>query len=77
MMWNGYAMGAWGFGMMFVSSLLLLALLWGGIYLVYRAAQGVRSVSDPTADQMLAQRYARGEIDDQEYQHRLDVMHRR
>jgi putative membrane protein len=77
MMWNGYGMGTWGFGMMFGSSLTFLALLFGGVYLLYRLVQGDRGVTDQSADRLLAQRYARGEIDDQEYQHRLGVMHRR
>jgi putative membrane protein len=76
MMWNGYGgMGFWGAGMMLLSTLSFLILLFGGGYLLYRAAQRDNHGEGPTADQTLAQRYARGEIDEQEYRHRLGVLH--
>jgi putative membrane protein len=77
MMWNGYGMGVWGAGMMLLFGLSFFALLFGGGYLLYRLVQSDRGRPDQTADQTLAQRYARGEIDEQEYRHRLGVIHQR
>ncbi|MFF1799308.1 hypothetical protein ACFVXQ_34735, partial [Kitasatospora sp. NPDC058263] len=40
-----------------------------------RAADGPpRRAVSPTADKLLAERFARGEIDTEEYRHRLDVL---
>jgi len=75
MMWNGYGMGGWGMAAMLVSSLLFWALLVGGGVLLYRAFRsGTKPVGPSSAEQQLGERYARGEIDDQEYQHRLTVL---
>jgi putative membrane protein len=78
MMWNGYGgMGFGGAGMMLLSSLSLLFLLFGAGYLLYRAVQRDGGQESKPADQTLAQRYARGEIDEQEYRHRLGVLRER
>jgi len=77
MMWNGYGMGFGGAAMMLLSSLSFLALLFGGGYLLYRLVRSDQGGTARTADQTLAQRYARGEIDEQEYEYRLGVLHRR
>jgi putative membrane protein len=76
MMWNGYDMGGWGMAAMVISSLLLWALLAGAALLIYRGATrgGQKSVGPTSAEQQLGERYARGEIDDREYQHRLAVL---
>jgi putative membrane protein len=78
MMWNGYGNG-WGMAMMLFSNLLFLALLIGGGYLVYRAVRGGDSgaARGDRAEQLLAERYARGEIDAEEYQRRLGVLQHR
>lgn len=39
-------------------------------YVAYRLAQGAASTGRPSARQILDERYARGEIDDQEYRQR-------
>jgi len=68
--WNE---GWWGFGMMFMS-LLFLALIVVGVVLVVRSfSQGgqARPRSDGgRALDILAERFARGEIDQQEYEER-------
>ena len=81
MMWNSYG-GGWGMAIMFFSNLIFLALLIGGGYLVYRAVRGDTGTARPEArpdraEQLLGERYARGEIDEDEYHRRLDVLQHR
>ena len=77
MMWNGYGMGGWGMAAMLISNLFFWALLAGAGFLLYRTFRdNTKSAGPPSAEQQLGERYARGEIDDQEYQHRLTVLRR-
>jgi putative membrane protein len=77
MMWNGYGMGGWGMAAMLVSSLLFWALLAGVAILLFRTFRDSPNSAGPSsAEQQLGERYARGEIDDQEYQHRLTALKR-
>jgi putative membrane protein len=77
MMWNGYGLGGWGMAAMLASSVLFWTLLVGGAVLLYRALRDSPKPAGPSsAEQQLGERYARGEIDDQEYQHRLTVLKR-
>jgi putative membrane protein len=77
MMWNGYGMGGWGMAAMLVSSLFFWALLAGTGILLYRSLRGSTKPVGPSGTvQQLGERYARGEIDDKEYQHRLTVLKR-
>ena len=57
----------WGAGV-----LILVALVW----LLVRAAEGSRRVSEETPEQLLKRRYARGEIEREEYQRRLEDLRR-
>ncbi|SFR58485.1 SHOCT domain-containing protein [Halogeometricum limi] len=68
--WMGMGMGAWGFGMLFVG-LLWMALLVGvpvafGYWYVTRRDE---TRADPAMDELRSQ-YARGEIDEGEYESR-------
>lgn len=67
-------MGAWGLlGGLF--SLLILALIIGGvILLIRRFTPGSGPAPATNAEHILAERYARGDIDEQEYQQRLAVL---
>jgi putative membrane protein len=77
MMWNGFGMGGWGMAAMLVSSLFFWALIVGAAILLYRNLRGSpKPAGPPSAEQQLGERYARSEIDDQEYQHRLSVLRR-
>jgi putative membrane protein len=70
----GYGMmGAWGW-ISALFSLVFLALLIGGIILLVRHVAKTPSGTSSTAggaEAILAERYARGEIDHDEYQQRL------
>ncbi|MEV0894346.1 SHOCT domain-containing protein [Promicromonospora sp. NPDC050262] len=80
MMYYGtYGMGMWGMLLMLVGSVLLWGLVVGGVVLLahYLRNPGppVRTAGeDPTARHLLAQRFARGEIDENEYHRRLSVL---
>jgi putative membrane protein len=79
-MWFGDHMSGWGYGLMAVGTLLFWALIIVGIvvlvrYLGHAEMQGGgRPAGRPTAEQLLAERFARGAIDEEEYQRRLDVL---
>lgn len=77
MWWFDHGMSGWGF--------LLMALLWIGFWalVVTGAVLAVRSLARTGPDRpaaaaaperVLAERYARGEIDEEEYHRRLDTI---
>jgi putative membrane protein len=79
MMFYGNGMSGWGMLLMTVSNLLFWALVIAGVVALVRYVRPDRpdDRSAPpasTPDQVLAERYARGEIDDEEYTRRLQVL---
>ncbi|WP_033823916.1 SHOCT domain-containing protein [Kitasatospora sp. MBT63] len=80
--WNDHEMGGWGFGFMIISILLLLGLLIVVTialtrYLGHLPRQGppdTQAAPPPSPERLLAERFARGEIDTDEYRHRLDTL---
>lgn len=82
MMWwydnsNGTAMNGWGYALMTVSMVLFWGLvIFGVIALVRYLGRQDRSaaVSRLTPEQVLAERFAHGQIDEHEYQARLDTL---
>jgi len=73
--WYGGHMTGWGYLFMGTGTLVFWALVVAVAVLLLRdgrrpAARG----SSP--DQILAERFARGEIDPEEYRRRLDILHR-
>ena len=76
MWWYGSEMTTWGYVLMTVSMVLFWALLIFGVTALIRyLGRTDRSIVDrPTAEQVLAGRFARGEIDEQEYRQRLDTL---
>lgn len=69
MMW-----GPWGWGMGF-GSVLFLALIFVGIFLIVRAPSGEEPRRDRgAASTILDERFARGEIDEEEYRRRLRTL---
>jgi putative membrane protein len=84
MNWYGPGMG-WGTLLMTLNSLVFAGVLAGAVYLVVRYVvpgrrpevptgpnRGPESGSDP--ERALAERFARGQIDDEEYRRRLTVL---
>ncbi|WP_026209029.1 SHOCT domain-containing protein [Catelliglobosispora koreensis] len=71
----GGGMGGWGWIFMSLSTLVFFALIAGVVWLVIRATGSSRpAAGGDIARQILAERYARGEIDEQEYQQRLRTL---
>jgi putative membrane protein len=79
MMYWGNGMGGWGMVLMSVSGLLFWGLIIAGIVVLVRTAgrdgqPGTVATRAPTPQQVLAERFARGEIDEEEYTGRLRVL---
>ena len=82
MFWYGHDMGGWGFGLMTFSFIVFWALVIVAIVLLVRhfgrAGQqpGPAPHAPPTttAEQLLAERFARGDIDEEEYRRRLNTL---
>lgn len=80
MYWYGPGINGWGYALMTVGMVLFWGLIITGIVLLVRAAQrsGHRPEGPPlpstAPEQILAQRYARGEIDEEEYQRRINTL---
>lgn len=79
--WSG-DMGIWGYIMMSISMLIFWGAIIAGVVLL---ARSLRSPGHPhyqappsrSAEDLLAERFARGEIDEAEYQNRLAVLRNR
>ncbi len=79
MMWYGTGMSGWAYGMMAVGMIVFWMLVIGGIVALIRyvssaAAMSFSGPARPSPRQVLAGRYARGEIDDDEYIRRMKVL---
>ncbi|GAA0527577.1 hypothetical protein GCM10011581_40370 [Saccharopolyspora subtropica] len=72
MHWDGYGWGVWGLTMMTVSMVLFWALVVLAIVALVRYLQRSGRVErgTGTAEELLAERLARGEIDEEEYRRR-------
>ncbi|MDS1272323.1 SHOCT domain-containing protein [Lipingzhangella sp. LS1_29] len=80
MFWYDGVMGGWGYGLMSISMVLFWALVIVAILALVRSTTRApqQAESPPwhpsTPDQALAERFARGEIDEAEYLQRLEVL---
>ncbi|MFC5996307.1 SHOCT domain-containing protein [Pseudonocardia hispaniensis] len=77
MWWYGPGMSGWGYALMTISMVLFWALIIVGVVALVRyLARGDRPAPAPrpTAEQLLAERFARGELTEQEYRDRLDTL---
>ena len=82
MHWLGSDVSGWGYALMGVGMLLFWGLVIGGVVLLVRRAgrsdpADVRSPVSHTPEEVLAGRFARGEIDEREYTGRQSVLHER
>jgi putative membrane protein len=70
-------LGAWGWFGMTVGMVAFWALLFAAIYWLVRSTSDKDRASTPsraTPEQLLAERFAQGEIDREEYESRLDAL---
>ncbi|GAA4488515.1 hypothetical protein GCM10023094_48510 [Rhodococcus olei] len=80
MYWYGNGMSGWGYALMTVSMVLFWALVILGVVALIRYLTRVPQPPDsasaqrPTPEQVLAERLAHGEIDEQEYRNRLAAL---
>jgi putative membrane protein len=76
MWWYGPGMNAWGYGLMTVSMVLFWALVIFAVVALIRyvGRRDRETGARPTPEDLLAERYARGEIDEDEYHQRLQVL---
>jgi putative membrane protein len=74
--WYGLGMSGWGCALMALGMVLFWALvIFGVIALVRFLARNDRpTAARPAPEQLLAERFARSEIDEQEYHQRLDTL---
>ncbi|HJT04716.1 MAG TPA: SHOCT domain-containing protein [Pseudonocardiaceae bacterium] len=76
MWWYGSPMVGWGAVFMTITTVLFWVLIIVGVIALFRyLSRGDRpTISRSTPEQVLAERFARGEIDEQEYRQRLDTL---
>ncbi|WP_163507190.1 SHOCT domain-containing protein [Fodinicola acaciae] len=80
MMWWGNGMNFWGMLAMGGGTLLFWVVVIAAIlalvgYLGRGTGRPLGRLAGPTPDQILAERFARGEIDEKDYRERLRVLH--
>src|SRR5690242_18938893 len=74
MYWHDNGMGGWGYAFMGVSMVLFWGLVIFALIRSTNSAHEPKALPHTTPEQLLADRFARGEIDTQEYRERLDVL---
>jgi putative membrane protein len=79
MYWYGDHMSGWGWALMTISTVAIWALIVTGVVVLIRNVSRIGRQPEPaasghTAEQLLAERFARGQIDETEYRSRLDTL---
>lgn len=75
MYWYGDHMSGWGWALMTIGTIAFWALLITGIVLLVRyIGRSGQAAATRTPEQLLAERFARGEIDEGEYRDRLATL---
>lgn len=81
MYWYGNGMGGWGYALMTISIVVFWALVIAGVVMLVRYfARRPMSRPEPpqpprpSPEQLLAERFARGEIDEDEFHRAMDVL---
>ncbi|MEU1925095.1 SHOCT domain-containing protein [Streptomyces albogriseolus] len=78
MFWYDHDVSGWGWFAMSASMILFWALIITAAVLLFRALgrphEHTHSAAGPSPEQLLAERFARGEINEEEYQRRLAAL---
>lgn len=79
MFWYDHHVSGWGWFAMSASMILVWALIITAAVLLFRAlgrtTEGPHNPAGPSPEQLLAERFARGELDEDEYRQRLAALH--
>lgn len=79
MFWYDHDLSGWGWFAMSASMILFWALIITAAVLLFGAVnrphEHTHTPAAPTPEQILGDRFARGEIDEDEYRRRLNVLH--
>ncbi len=82
MPWYGHSLSGWGWFAMSAGMIVFWVVIIAAVVVVVRALgrspenpRPPASPARPTPEQVLAERFARGEIDEEEYRRRLTVLH--
>ena len=79
MFWYDHNISGWGWFAMSASMILFWALIIAAAVLLFRALgrphEHAHAPAAPTPEQIVAGRFARGEIDEEEYRRRLTALH--
>jgi putative membrane protein len=75
MFWNGHGVSGWEWFAMSAGMILFWVLVITAAVLLFRALDRPRTSEGASAERLLAERFARGEIDEEEYRGRLAVLH--
>jgi putative membrane protein len=75
MYWPDHGMSGWALALAGLTTLLFWVMLIAAVVVLVRyLSRGTGSSGRGSAERILAERYARGEIDEQEYRQRLGVL---
>lgn len=79
MFWYDHDVSGWGWFAMSINMILFWALIITAAVLLFGALNSrhehTHTPATPTPEQLLAERFARGEIDEAEYRSRLNALH--
>jgi putative membrane protein len=78
MFWYGDHTSGWGIALMSLGMIVFWGLLIFGLGMLLRSTSGPGTddaAARPTPEQILAERFAHGQIDETEYARRLDTLH--
>lgn len=81
MFWNGNDIGGWGYALMAIGMVLFWGAVITGIVLLVRSLgsnsrPNGESLASGSAENLLAERFARGEIDESEFSSRVAILRR-
>ena len=76
MHWHDHGMNGWGWGLMALGMVVFWGLVIAGLVVLvrYLRPDARNRPQSPTAEQVLGERFARGDIDEEEYRRRLQVL---